>query len=108
MQTLFSIFLILAFPPLASAAPISQMVMTIKNHQFSPSEIKIQPGQKVLLIIKNEDHTPEEFESYSLNREKLINGNSTAKVYIGPLEPGSYKFFGEFFPKTAKGTILVK
>ena len=58
------------------------------------------------LIIYNNDKTPEEFESYELNREKIIMGNSKSIVFIGPLEPGKYPFFGEFNIKTAQGIII--
>ncbi|MDB2553734.1 cupredoxin domain-containing protein, partial [Gammaproteobacteria bacterium] len=27
-------------------------------------------------------------------------------IFIGPLAPGIYTFFGEFFPKTAQGVIV--
>ena len=48
------------------------------------------------------------FESYELNREKVIPGHSQAVIFIGPLKAGIYPFFGEFFPKTAQGKVLVK
>jgi hypothetical protein len=56
--------------------------------------------------VHNQDPTPEEFESYELNREKIIPANSAAIVYIGPLSPGEYPFFGEFNPKTAQGVLI--
>ena len=59
-------------------------------------------------MVKNQDATPEEFESYELNREKVIPGNTQAIIFVGPLPPGIYPFFGEFFPKTAQGKIIVK
>ena len=55
----------------------------------------------------NTDETAEEFESYELNREKVIRGGRTGTVFIGPLPAGEYPFFGEFYPKTAQGKILV-
>ena len=60
------------------------------------------------LVINNLDDTPEEFESHDLNREVLIQGNSSASIYIGPLAPGRYKFEGEFSPETAQGVVIVK
>jgi hypothetical protein len=42
-----------------------------------------------------------------LNREKVIPGNSKAIIFIGPLRQGTYPFFGEFYPKTAQGKIIV-
>ena len=80
----------------------------IKDHLFSPSEIVIPADTKVKLVINNLDPTPEEFESYELNREKVINGSRKAVIFIGPLSPGEYPFFGEFYPKTAQGKVIVE
>jgi plastocyanin len=90
------------------SADMPKYSITIKNHQFMPSEITIEAGNRVKLFVFNDDDTAEEFESYSLNREKLIAGKSKAKIYIGPLDPGRYEFFGEFNRKTAQGVIIVK
>jgi len=92
--------------PVLAATPIVEI--EIRNHLFYPSEILIPAGTKVKLVIKNQDPTPEEFESYELNREKVINGNSVTVIFIGPLAPGEYPFFGEFYPKTAQGKVLVQ
>ena len=75
---------------------------------MNPSELQIPAGQKVKLVVDNQDSTPEEFESHSLNREKIIPGNSKATIFIGPLKPGTYEFFGEFHQETAQGKIIVK
>ena len=83
-------------------------VIVIKEHRMNPSELQIPAGQKVRLVVDNQDPTPEEFESYSLNREKIIPGNSKATIFIGPLKPGTYDFFGEFHQETAQGKIIVK
>jgi hypothetical protein len=80
----------------------------IKDHLFNPSEIVIPADTKVKLVINNLDPTAEEFESYELNREKVINGGRKAVIFIGPLAPGEYPFFGEFYPKTAQGKVLVQ
>lgn len=82
--------------------------LNIKDHRFDPALIEIPAGTRVKLVVKNLDATPEEFESYELNREKVIPGNSEAMIYIGPLDPGEYGFFGEFNQDTAQGTLTVK
>jgi len=82
--------------------------LSIKDHLFYSAEIEIPANTKVKLFIRNLDPTAEEFESYELNREKVISGQSKTVIFIGPLPPGEYPFFGEFFPKTAQGKILVK
>ena len=103
-----NVYLILLLLPLTAFAADADYTLVIKEHRFEPSELSIPAGKKVKLRIENKDATPEEFESYSLNREKVISGYGTANIYIGPLESGRYPFFGEFNKATAQGIIIVK
>jgi hypothetical protein len=82
--------------------------LEIRDHLFYPSTLVVPARTKVKLIVINRDTTPEEFESYELNREKVIMGGAKATIFIGPLAPGDYPFFGEFNPKTAQGVIRVE
>jgi heme/copper-type cytochrome/quinol oxidase subunit 2 len=82
--------------------------LTIRNHQFEPAELHVPANTKVKLVIKNADTTPEEFESFELRREKVVAGGQEIIVYVGPLAPGTYEFFGDFNPKTARGHLVVK
>ncbi len=100
------VFLLLSSGLSIAATP--EFEIEIRNHLFQPDVLTIPAGTKVKLIIYNRDATPEEFESYELNREKVIPGGRKAIVYIGPLAPGKYPFFGEFNPQTALGTIVVE
>jgi hypothetical protein len=100
MKHLFLITLLLPFTVHAE-----EYLLRIKDHQFQPAELKVPSGTKFKLMIENQDATPEEFDSHSLNREKLIAGHSTAMVFIGPLTPGRYPFTGEFHDTTAQGVI---
>lgn len=99
--------LLLAIPP-AFAAGDSGYELTVKDHQFHPATLTLPAGQRIKLAVKNEDPTPMEFESYELGREKVIVGNSTATVYLGPLDPGTYKFFDDFHRSTTQGVIKVE
>lgn len=90
-----------------NAAP-PEFQLEIRDHLFLPDEIRIPADQKVKLVVNNRDPTPEEFESYELNREKVIMGNSKAIIFIGPLKPGVYPFFGEFNPTTALGKVIAE
>lgn len=82
--------------------------VAIKDHQFQPAEIEIPADTKIALVVENFDPTPEEFESIELRREKVVPGGDRITVYIGPLKPGRYEFFGDFNPTTARGHIVVK
>jgi plastocyanin len=107
-----SLLLSSAFLALASVAaagdPPPEFTLTIKDHTFDPAELTVPAGVKVKLKVVNADATPEEFESHELNREKVIPGKATAMIFVGPLKPGEYPFFGEFNPKTAQGKLIAK
>ncbi|WP_049630429.1 cupredoxin domain-containing protein [Cellvibrio sp. pealriver] len=92
----------------AANAEVPTFTIEIREHLFYPSQLVIPANTKVKLIVINRDATPEEFESYELNREKVIMGGAKAIIFIGPLVPGDYPFFGEFNPKTAQGIIRVE
>lgn len=94
--------------PLAAFGADLEQTLTIKDHRFTPAEIKVPAGKKVKLIIDNQDPTAEEFESHELNREKVIPGKTKGVVFIGPLSPGKYPFFGEFNTKTAQGVVIAE
>ncbi len=98
--------LLVSCAPLAWArTPVYEL--EIRDHLFQPEELHIPAHTKVKLVVYNRDPTPEEFESYELNREKVIMGGRKANIFIGPLEPGIYPFFGEFNPGTAQGRVVV-
>ena len=90
------------------ASDVPRFALTITNNHFFPAKLEVPAGQKIKLVIKNEGPGPEEFESSDLNREKLIQAGKTAEVTVGPLKPGTYKFYGEFNPKTAQGQIVAQ
>lgn len=107
MKISLSFWLFLLLSSVAVAGP-PVIELEIKDHLFYPDEIHIPANTKVKLLVKNLDATAEEFESYELNREKVIAGHSEAIIFIGPLAPGEYPFFGEFFPKTAQGRVIAE
>ena len=82
--------------------------VSIKNHKFEPAALEVPANKKLKLVVKNQDATAEEFESYELNREKVVPANSQGIVFIGPLDPGTYPFFGDFNQATAQGKIVAK
>lgn len=102
------ILFLFAFLATAVAAEPLEVHLAIQNHLFIPDVLKIPARKKVRLRIVNEDDAAEEFESYPLNREKIVPGKGEVFLFIGPLEPGEYAFFGEFHPTTAQGKIVVE
>jgi len=102
----FAALLVAAAQP-ALATELPEYTLTIRDHRFEPAELVLPAGQKVRVRVVNADPTPEEFESHELNREKVVPGNSTGIVFLGPLAAGTYPFFGEFNQATAQGKVVV-
>jgi Cupredoxin-like domain len=107
-----SIFVLLGFAALLALTPVGalaqDLTVTIKDHKFTPTEIKIPANKRVQITVVNDDATPEEFESKAMKVEKVIPGKSRGVVRVGPLKPGRYPFVGEFHEDIAKGTVVAE
>jgi high-affinity iron transporter len=82
--------------------------LEFRQHRFIPDHITVPANVKFKLMVKNNDDTADEFESVDLNREKLVAPGQTITVFLGPLSPGQYKFFGDFHQDTAQGVMIAK
>jgi plastocyanin len=103
-----TLFILLSLCSLTAYATDNEVTLIIRDHRFEPEEVRVPAGQKIKLVVHNQDSTPEEFESYELNREKITAPEAKVTVYIGPLDPGRYPFFGEFHAETARGTLVAE
>ena len=92
----------------SAQASTQDYTLTIKDHKFTPEELKVPANARVVITVINEDAAAEEFESHALKVEKVIAGNSRGTVRIGPLKAGRYPFVGEFHEATAKGVIIAE
>lgn len=88
-------------------AKATDFEIKLSNHLFYPATIHIPPYKKVRLIIENQDEKPELFESFDLNREKMLFPDKKNIIFVGPLAPGTYGFHGEFNADTAQGIVVV-
>lgn len=91
-----------------AADPANEVTLTLRGHQFDPASVTVPAGQKVTLVIRNEDATPEEFESHDLKAEKVVAAGKTIRITVGPLKPGEYRFVGEYHEDTAKGVLTAR
>jgi plastocyanin len=98
----------LLFGATAAGAQEADARLVLRDHKFEPAEITVPAGKKIKLVIENQDATAEEFESYELNREKVVPGKSQITIFVGPLAPGRYPFFGDFHRETATGVLIAK
>jgi hypothetical protein len=85
-----------------AAEPIQ---LVLQDHHFSPTAITVPANERFRLEVANHDPTPAEFESSDLRVEKIVVGGGKIAVMAGPLKPGTYTFFDDYNPDTAKGTV---
>ena len=95
----------LAVPAAAADAPIA---VTLQNHKFNPSVIRVKANRPAIIALTNKDATAEEFDSTALKVEKVVAGNSSGNVRIRALAPGKYPFTGEYHSATAQGVVIAE
>ena len=98
----------LLFMPSAVRAEDTVTVnISMKDHRFVPAELQAPAHKAIVIVVKNLDPAPAEFESNMLRVEKVVTGGGTITLRIRPLEPGRYRFFDDFHPST-EGYLVVK
>jgi hypothetical protein len=105
---LFALVTFLIFAPAAMAlADDADVTITLKDHQFTPSEVTVPTNTKIKVTVKNEQPTTAEFESKVLHFEKVVTAGGEIAVFVGPLNPGSYEFYDDFHSAT-RGHLIAK
>jgi hypothetical protein len=94
-------------PVLCWAQTQATNTIVIKDHQFNPPQLIVPAGEKLQITVDNQDPTDEEFESFDLDREQVVEGHKKIIVYIGPLKPGKYGYWADFH-KSSTGVIVAQ
>ena len=100
-------FASLILVPPARAEDTVTVQITLKDHHFHSAEPHAPAGKPIMIIVKNLDPAPVEFESNMLRVEKVVTGGGSIAMRIRPLEPGRYRFFDDFHPET-QGYLVVQ
>ena len=74
---------------------------------FQPAELEAPAGARIRLEVSNQTPAAIEFESFELNRERVVQPGQKVDVYLTGLSAGRYEFFDDFHPER-RGTLLVK
>lgn len=102
------IVLLLAGAAGVGADELPTFRLIARDGRFHPETIEVPAGQRFRIEVTNQNAGPEEFESLELRKELVLAPGVTRTVVFAPLKPGSYPFFGEFHPQTARGRIVAK
>jgi hypothetical protein len=78
------------------------------NHHFSPQTLVVPAGQPLQIKVVNSSREKIEFESFSLNREKVIEPGESVTVRLPALRAGSYDFFDDFHQDVPEGAIVAE
>ena len=105
MKTLTVLILAAFTAPALAADPIA---VTLKDHKFTPSVIKVKANTPTVIALTNKDPTAGEFDSTALKVEKVVAGNGSGNIRIRALAPGKYPFTGEYHSSTAKGVVVAE
>ena len=81
--------------------------LAVHDGGFAPAEIKTSSGAKIRLDVTNQTAAAIEFESFELNRERVVQPGQKVAVYLSGLGPGRYEFFDDFHP-AARGFLVVQ
>lgn len=98
-----------AAPEILPAAPDPVLVVvTIKGNTFRSTVERVAPNTPLLFRVTNLDNGMEEFESYDMAFEVIVHPHQTIEIPVAGLGAGTYEYFGDFHPRTARGKITVK
>ena len=82
--------------------------LRFENRRFIPQTIAVPAHQPLKIRITNASKEAIEFESFKLNREKVVGPGETVIVLLPALRPGSYDFYDDFHQDVPEGTITAK
>lgn len=92
----------------AVQAELPTFEVVAENGRFTPDTITVPANTRFRLQLTNRNAGPEEFETTSPFKELVVAPGVTRSTIFPPLKPGTYPFFGEFHPGTAKGRFVAQ
>lgn len=102
--------MLLAAGGLAAAAPADETVVELRyeNRKFTPQTLEVPANRAFKIKIVNASKEAIEFESFKVNREKVVGPGETVTVGVPALKAGSYDFYDDFHRDVPEGTIVAK
>ena len=104
---LLALFAVLPAPATLPGAEEHPIALAVGEHGFDPAEVAAPAGSRLRFEVTNRTAAAIEFESFELNRERVIQPGQTVNIYVSGLQAGRYEFFDDF-DQTRRGTLVVK
>ena len=95
---------------LAGGARAADAVVELRfeNHRFEPQTVTVPANRAFRIKVINASKETIEFESFKLNRERVVGPGETIIVNVPALSSGSYDFYDDFHDDVPEGTIIAK
>lgn len=92
------------------AVRADEQLPEIKIHdgRFEPANLTIAANTPIKLKVINAGDTAVEFESFELNRERVVQPGGVVTVYLPSLSPGDYKVFDDFHRDGCEGVLTAR
>ncbi|MGD0073152.1 MAG: cupredoxin domain-containing protein [Candidatus Binataceae bacterium] len=94
--------------PLTASADDSIQELRFHEGHFDPSSLTVSANAPLKLRVRNTTANPIEFESFELNRERVVPAGGVITVFLPALTPGTYHFFDDFHHDVPQGTLIAK
>ncbi len=79
-----------------------------KNHRFYPLTLVVPANKALQIKVINLSDERIEFESFRLNREKVVDPGKTVTLNLPALRAGSYDFVDDFHDDVPEGVIIAR
>ncbi len=93
---------------LAAATGADIPALTFHDGRFEPATLTVPANAPLTLRVTNASSEAIEFESFRLNRERVVSPGQSVIVRLPELSPGSYDFYDDFHRDVPEGVIVVK
>lgn len=109
MKTVLLAAVVVAAPLSVFGAVAGETVsLTLKDHAFTPAEVKVKAGEGFTLAVHNGESAAAEIESKRLHIEKVVTAGQDITVDVKPQKAGKYLIVDEYHEDVAKAYIIVE
>lgn len=88
--------------------PSELIEIRFDQHHFTPERVEVAAGVPLTLKVVNASKERIEFESFKLDREKVVEPGHTLVLHLPALRPDSYDFYDDFHSDVPEGTIVAR
>jgi Cupredoxin-like domain len=102
------IVVVMILTPAGAQSEDTVIELRFENRRFIPQTITVRANQALKIKVINASKETIEFESFKLNRERVVGPGETIILSLPALRPGTYDFYDDFHQDVPEGSIIAK